>query len=261
MTEQEVRLRFLNCAKSFVGASTGDPRHKEIVDIYNEYLPHPRGYKLKYTDPWCAAFVSAIAILCEYTDIIPVECSCGHMLSLFKELGRFEEDDAYRPKIGDVLFYDWDDGTDYPRYDNTGAPDHVGIVAWRNNDNLLILEGNKGKNTHVCGYRELNVNGRYIRGFGIPDFASKASAQPATPSNNWDSVCTAELPILAYGAKGEPVRALQALLNLRGNYGLEIDGSFGPKTKSAVYDFQLDKQIEVDGSVGPITWGKLIYND
>lgn len=37
----------------------GDAVHKSIVDAYNSYLPHPRGYKLTYTDDYCAAMVSA----------------------------------------------------------------------------------------------------------------------------------------------------------------------------------------------------------
>ena len=41
------------------GAVRGDAVHKQIVDAYNSYLPHPRGYKLTYTDDYCAATVSA----------------------------------------------------------------------------------------------------------------------------------------------------------------------------------------------------------
>ena len=253
MTEQDVRLKFVNCAKAFIGVQQGSDRHKEIVDVYNSYLPHPRGHALKYTEPWCAAFVSSMAILCDYTDIIPVECSCSSQIALLKEMGRWEENDAYRPQIGDLMFYDWQDGKDYAKTDNKGAPDHVGIVVSSIGGAIVVIEGNKGKATHVVGYREVNVNGRYIRGFGIPDFASKAQEQP-----NTFTLCNVELPILTYGAKGEPVRALQTLLNLRGNYGLDVDGSFGPKTKSAVCDFQSDNQLAVDASVGPITWGKLV---
>ena len=264
MTEQELRIRFIGRAKDFYGAAKGDARHKEIVEVYNSYLPHPRGYKLTNKDNWCAAFVSAIAIRCGMTDIIPVECSCGEQIKLWQKMGRWEENDKYRPRIGDLLYYDWQDSKNYANYDNKGAPEHVGIVVWCIGDDILVIEGNKG-NASVVGYREMNINGRYIRGFGLPDFAAladeaseKASDAPAAAPKNGAAVCLAELPVLAYGAKGEAVRALQALLNVRLSSVLAVDGSFGPATRAAVYEFQLDHGLDVDGSVGAETWGRLV---
>ena len=41
-------------------------------------------------------------------------------------MGIFIENDSYVPKTGDIIFYDWaDNGVG----DNTGVPDHVGIVV------------------------------------------------------------------------------------------------------------------------------------
>jgi peptidoglycan hydrolase-like protein with peptidoglycan-binding domain len=37
----------------------------------------------------------------------------------------------------------------------------------------------------------------------------------------------------------------------------QIDGIFGPVTKTAVEEFQHQSNITVDGIVGPVTWGKL----
>jgi peptidoglycan hydrolase-like protein with peptidoglycan-binding domain len=64
-------------------------------------------------------------------------------------------------------------------------------------------------------------------------------------------------PTLREGAKGEPVRALQKRLNALGFNAGTADGSFGPKTESAVKAFQRAKGLTADGVVGPKTWDKL----
>ena len=63
---------------------------------------------------------------------------------------------------------------------------------------------------------------------------------------------------MQYGAKGEAVRALQTLLNLRVACTLALDGSFGPATLREVKAYQAYVGIDVDGSVGPVTWGRLV---
>lgn len=253
MTEQELRLKIVNCAKSFFGAVQGDQRHEIIVDTYNSFVPHPRGYTLKSTDAWCAAFASAIFLLCDMQSLFPVECSCREQIKGWQKRGGWEEDDAYRPNIGDIIYYDWGDNGEG---DNTGVPDHVGIVIWTCGQDVLVCEGNKGAAKYV-GYREMNLNGRYIRGYGLPDYASIAEAAPVSHYEPNNGNCFIELPILSYGKKGNAVRALQALLNAHGAK-LTIDGSFGPATKAAVRQYQKTNDLTIDGSVGQQTWGRLI---
>lgn len=53
------------------------------------------------------------------------------------------------------------------------------------------------------------------------------------------------------------IRNLQRDLNDYGNYGLSVDGYFGPRTKEAVQDFQRDHGLGADGRVGPQTKEKL----
>ena len=55
--------RFLETLTAWEGAVRGDAVHKQIVDAYNSYLPHPRGYRLTDSDDYCAAMVSAAAAL------------------------------------------------------------------------------------------------------------------------------------------------------------------------------------------------------
>ena len=61
MTELELRKQVVATAKLWLGRKEADGSHKEIIDVYNSICPLPVGYKMKYTDYWCAAFVSAVA--------------------------------------------------------------------------------------------------------------------------------------------------------------------------------------------------------
>lgn len=168
LTEAEARQKVISIAVSWYGRKEADGSHRSIIDLYNGHVPLAAGYRVKYTDSWCAAFGSAAAIAAGYTDIIPMECSCGRMIALFQKLGRWEENDAYIPSPGDYIFYDWNDkGIG----DCIGWPEHVGIVVSVFGNTIRVIEGNKDD---AVGYREMEVNGRYIRGYGIPDYASKA---------------------------------------------------------------------------------------
>jgi hypothetical protein len=242
MTEYQARLKITAWALERLGATRGDARHKNIIDIYNCYQPHPRGYKMTYTADWCAAFVSAAFIAQDMTAIFPIECSCGKQIKAWQRMERWVEDDTYKPQIGDVIYYDWQDSG---AGDNTGAPDHVGIVIDVQGDVLTVIEGNKGA-ASIVGTRKLRVGGRYIRGYGVPDYASLV-----TPEK-----CKVMLLVLEKGCKGEAVKALQTLLNLRGA-ALDVDGSFGVLTDAAVRDFQRRRGLTVDGCVGSATWAAL----
>lgn len=158
------RSKLVAQANSWIGRKESDGSHNEIIDVYNGYTPRARGYKVKYTDAWCATFVSACAIKCGYTEIIPTECSCERMIALYKELNRWVENDAYTPAAGDIVFYDWqDNGVG----DNIGHSDHVGIVEKVSGNTIVVIEGNY---SNAVKRRTLKVNGQYIRGYGIPKY-------------------------------------------------------------------------------------------
>ena len=171
LTEKEIRWNVVNIAAMWYGRNEADGSHREIIDLYNSFKPLARGYKVTYKDSWCATFVSAVAIKAGFTDIIPRECSCAKMIELFQILQRWVESDAYVPEPGDIIFYDWGDNG---AGDNVSWPDHVGIVVSVSDDGVIeVIEGNT--NDRV-GYRKISVNGKFIRGYGIPDYASKATA-------------------------------------------------------------------------------------
>jgi zinc D-Ala-D-Ala carboxypeptidase len=65
-------------------------------------------------------------------------------------------------------------------------------------------------------------------------------------------------PTISEGATGSTVRWLQYLLVRRTlSDNRQIDGVFGPATKTAVEEFQSEEHLTVDGIVGPATWGAL----
>ena len=59
--------------------------------------------------------------------------------------------------------------------------------------------------------------------------------------------------LVKYGAKGESVKWIQNLLNIKDGANLEVDGIFGNKTLIAVKSFQKKNSLVIDGIVGPKT--------
>ena len=159
------RQAVVDLALSKVGIKEGSAGHKAIIDKYNSQSPLPRGYKVKYTDAWCATFVSYLAVELGYTDIIPTECSCPKMVELAKQMGIWVEDDNYMPSEGDIVLYDWQDSG---VGDNTGTPDHIGVVTKLLPFSMQVTEGNY---KDAVGIRDLQYNGRYIRGFIVPKYS------------------------------------------------------------------------------------------
>lgn len=244
MTERELRNKVVAKAKSYLGCKESNGSHKKIIDLYNSHKPLARGYAVKYTDEWCATYVSAISIACGLTDIMPAECSCSKMIDLYKKRGGWQESDAYTPSPGDLIMYDWEDSG---RGDNTGVPNHVGIVVAVNGTSITVIEGNKSESV---AYRSMSVNGKYIRGYCIPNYAGKTV-------KTVEKVAVS-LPSLEQGSNGESVKALQVLLNGFGFSCGAVDGSFGPATLSAVKSFQKASKISADGIVGSATWTALL---
>lgn len=240
------REKIVAQARSWIGCKESDGSHKQIIDVYNADKPLPRGHKMSYTDFWCAAFVTACAIKCGATDIMPKECSCNKMIELFKKLGCWVENDTHVPSPGDIMFYDWDDDG---KGDNKGEVDHVGIVEKVSGGTITVIEGNYKKE---CKRRTLAVDGKYIRGYGAPRYDGETAAS-----------VTVSLPILKKGSKGEAVKTLQRLLNALGftdatEKALVVDGSFGTATLYALKAFQNTERLEVDGICGAETWKNIL---
>lgn len=186
MTEAQARQKIVSIMQGWIGLKRSDRSHAPIIDTYNGNKPLPRGYAVTYNDAYCATTTSAAAIKAGYTDIIPVECSCYYLIEKAKAMGIWQENDAYIPAPGDEVLYDWDDGSNYATTDNRGTPEHVGMVEAVSGSTIKVMEGNMSGG--VVGRRNLQINGRYIRGFICPNYASKATEK--APEKSIDEIAT-----------------------------------------------------------------------
>lgn len=198
------REKIVNEAKKYIGVNEANKTFKVIIDGYNSIKPLPRNYRLQYSDPWCAAFISYIAKKCKALDIIPAECSCGKMVVAAHNMGIFCEKDNYKPKLGDIILYDWNDNG---RGDCTGYPDHVGIVSRLSATNFTVIEGNKSS---MVSTRTLAYNARYIRGFILPKYSKSTSTSTSSKTTDLEKI--AKLVIRGdYGNGAERVSRLTSL--------------------------------------------------
>jgi peptidoglycan hydrolase-like protein with peptidoglycan-binding domain len=206
------------------------------------------------------------------------------MIELFKKLGSFVENDAYRPKAGDIVFYDWDDSG---RGDNVGSSDHVGIVESISGNVITIIEGNYSDSVKR---RTIGVNGRYIRGYGVPKYDAEVIVKPTTTTKpvtttskvnakvqEWQKAAMADgYKFPKYGADGQwgaecEAVAKKAICKKRLIYtnknltkivqrivGVTADGLFGKDTRTAVITYQKKNGLVADGEVGIKTWKKML---
>lgn len=164
--ETKKRNEVVQYLKDRLGIKEGSTEHKAIIKLFNDSGLCTR-YKMTTKDSWCATAASAAYIAAGLGKIFSVECSCGKMIEKAKSMGIWEEKDSYVPKTAEAVLYDWQDSG---KGDNTGWPDHIGLVVSVSGNIIKVIEGNY-KDT--VKYREIEVNGRYIRGFIKPKFPTK----------------------------------------------------------------------------------------
>jgi LysM repeat protein len=221
-------------AKEWIGRKESNGTHIEIIDVYNAHKPLARGYKVKYTDAWCSTFASAVAIEVGYTDIIPTECGCGKHIELFKKMGIWEEKDSHIPSPGDYIFYDWEDDG---KGDNTGGANHVGIVEKVENGVITVIEGNY---KNAVGRRTIKVNGKYIRGFGVPKYDDEPTTTTPTTTATSEIVYTVK--------KGDTLSGIAKKYNTTYQKLAEYNNISNPNKIS------VGQKIKILGAKEPITY-------
>lgn len=150
------KQKLLEICRTFEGVTTGSDGHKFIVDYYNKIQPLPRGYKLSYTDPWCAAFITVMADIAGGKDIFPAECSAQYLFNKIHGV-RVKAEDLTE---GDIIIYNWNG--------NKSWADHIGIVSSKHTSGrLIVLEGNKDKKVT---YRKILYDSPYIIGCIRPHY-------------------------------------------------------------------------------------------
>ena len=170
---------------SWEGWSEVNGKFRQIIDIYNYYLPQAvksgtMSYKVRYTDEWCATAASAAYIQAGAPELFPIECGCPRNIALAKKMGIWQEADNYIPAPADAVLYDWQDSGSG---DNQGTPDHIGIVISVDKavGTFTVMEGNKDE---AVGRRTMQINGKYIRGFICPIFPDAAVVAKSTKKTN-----------------------------------------------------------------------------
>lgn len=165
----------LTILKSWIGKKESDGSFKTIIDTYNKHTPLAQNYKVKYTDEWCAATVSAAFIKAGAVDAIGgTECSVQRFINIFKKKGIWNEDGRITPRPGDIICYNWDDGTQ----PNDGWADHIGVVEKVSGKTITVIEGNMSNG--AVGRRTLTVGWGYIRGYARPRYTEEKPADKPT---------------------------------------------------------------------------------
>ena len=266
MTALEKRNAVIAQAREWLGFNEADGSFRAIIDLYNRMRP-PDSYRMTYSDPWCAAFVSAVGMAVGLGDIILPHVNCDGMIDAYRAKGQWVEDDSYSPTPGDLIFYDWQDSG---AGDNQGSSDHVGIVIEVNGNLFTVIEGNY---SDAVKKRYIYRDGQFIRGFAVPGYADDATdidvgdkdpepekpVEEPTVKTDSEKLCEI-LPVLSFGCCGvSVVRAQGILIALKFSCGPDgADGDFGYNTKNAVKNFQSSAGIPATGVVDAATWGKLL---
>ena len=219
MNEQELRKSVLTLARFYIGCETGDGRQRIIVDTYNDHQPLPRGYKVQYTDQWCATFVSAIAIQANLAAIFPIECGCGEMVNIAKAEGLWRARD-YEPKPGDVIMYDWTGKS-------PGWADHTGFIEEDEGPAVLTIEGNT--NGGKCARRTVLKSDEQILGYIAPNY----------------NAATGQFPFL--GEVMTDVNLRTSPINLGPFNKCKIDRNDGRGIRSVLYEHE---RVEIIGEHG-----------
>lgn len=169
--------QILDKARGYLGVVQGDSRHKAIIDKYNSVKPLPVGYAVKYTDDWCDAFITTLAIETGAVDIIGRECGVQRHIDIFKQKGIWIEDGRITPKPGDIITFNWDQNYQ----NNDGFADHIGIVESVKNGVITTIEGNTDR---ACKRRTYQVGNGFIRGFARPKYAAETATTTTKKTND-----------------------------------------------------------------------------
>lgn len=276
--------KVVSIALSYVGATKRSEKHRKLVNAFNSVKPH--GEVASLSDAWCAEAWTAWQILAGNTQKeVPMSYNCGRIISDAKRLGIWIENDGFRPAKGDAILYDWEDSG---RGDNTGEPNHIGMVYDVDDKYIYVVEGNKGS-ASVCGKRKIPINGTYIRGFVHPHYAVSTEVRSVTVDGWWGYMTTllSQKVLKTYqdgivsgqslddkkylpnasssswdfskaGGGSDLVKAIQRLV------GSTVDGYMGQNTVKAMQNFLKVQGVysdKVDGYMGSNTvkaWQKWV---
>lgn len=243
--------KVINLAKEQIGVKenpSGSNKVKYNTEYYGKVVSGS-------AYPWCCVFIWWLFKELGASELFfggNKTASCTTLMDYAKKNGLYVSKDF---KPGDLIFFNW--------AGNKYSANHIGICTAATKTTVTCIEGNTSLTNNDNGgavmKRQRNVS--VVAGAYRPKYATPASVvltPGASAVTSKPEQITVSVPVLKQGMKGDFVKPLQILLNGRGYDCGTVDGSFGPKTLSAVKLFQKAVGITVDGSVGKITWGKLL---
>lgn len=128
-----------------------------------------------------------------------------------------------------------------------------------------LIGGRRGITTHNAVSHAFHGSDHWDPGSGFPMSSFLAGVRSHVGSLDQATAPPVKEPLetIRSGSAGWAVTKAQRLLVKTGDLspglnGSNVDGVFGPKTKSAVEAFQRGTKLHVDGVVGPVTWSRLI---
>ena len=148
MKMKNTSKNYIDNCKKYLGCKESNGSHKKIIDIFNS--SKLKTFSVSYEDAWCAAFISAMAVESGMDKLIPISANCDEMYKKGVIMGIAIPKDKWIPKIGDIVFYDWD---------LNGELDHVGAVDTMSKNIIHVLEGNKNNSV---AYRDINYKNATI---------------------------------------------------------------------------------------------------
>ena len=217
---------------------------KEMHALQPSNMDYPAAWCDLFVD-WCfyMAFGATLArkILCGNFDDYTINSA-----NYYKKAGRW----TLTARRGYQIFFQ-----------NRSGICHTGLVLSVSEGRVYTIEGNKDNQVKKMSYA---LNDGYIAGYGMPKY-ELAVGEETAPSYKYTGKCTPTAYQLIKGDYGNAVKALQALLNLKGYKGkdgnaLAVDGQFGVNTEYAVAELQ--KRVGMQninfGTVSTLTWNVLL---
>lgn len=309
--ERKARIYLLVFKKNDSNKATTKGKREQVVDVasaeigvsepsgddkYISWYNQATGSRLGMSVSWCAIFVSWVLRMAGVPETLaPNYCSCTSAMTIFKEKGTWRDRRDYTPKMGDLIFFDWDS--------KPSVSEHTGIVESIDPVYVHTIEGNTGNGTvarkkykltssNIIGYVEWDgkpqtaghtynlittiqtgLNSKYSSGLTVDGNFGPASKKAMIKAvqveinrsyggklavdGSFGPASRSACPDIKYGTKGDIVWIIQACLNIHG-LKLSMDASYGPTTRSAVMLFQKSKGLKQDGICGSNTFAKLL---
>lgn len=226
---------------------------KEMHALQPSNMDYPAAWCDLFVD-WCfyKAFGAELArkILCGTFDDYTINSA-----NYYKRAGRW----TLTARRGYQIFFQ-----------NRNGICHTGLVLKVSEGRVYTIEGNKDNQVKKMSYA---LNDGYIAGYGMPKYelavgttsTTPTTSTAPTPSHKYTGKCTPTAYQLIKGDYGNAVKALQALLNLKGYKGkngnaLAVDGQFGVNTEYAVAELQKRAGMQNInfGTVSTLTWNVLL---